>query len=259
MQALMRDAHDLYYFAGPDILNLITPKVASSALLEWMYRGMTGRSLWDWSICATYIQNLTSPCWSDHSARLYTRPAALQWKALTASKTLRVAVQHDRYERLLSALKSKLTCEAAKYSTDKGDVERIATTLRQQAHRHRLPRRVAGMVDSCMNLTEFADSLDVLRLDAGKEGWVSTLRLLDESSRPQEVHAGEIDYDLIVDVRRMGDRRVWRLVERNVAGIARLRGEANGVCSFLPTGDGAPVRETAVAGCSGSDGGAYPW
>lgn len=79
----------------------------------------------------------------------------------------------------------------------------------------------------CMNITEFAEGLDALRLNAGKEGWISTLRGLDGHFRPQVAYGRDIDYDIIVDERRMADRRAWR-------GVTERLPYKNRVEPFVP-------------------------
>lgn len=180
--------HDLTYVYPIDTVFTTMAKSGSSTTWRMIFMGLTGRS-WNKVECGN-PQNKLSPCWRPYLSRVKYLPEEEQFRVLTSNKTLRVAIQREPFPRLVSAFKNKLACDAKMYNTvPSGDHARL---LRVHAMMTPGPR--------CMNVSEYADTLDRIRKNAGKSGFVSDVRWIDGHFRPQNFFADSIRYDLILDV-----------------------------------------------------------
>lgn len=187
----------MIYLHKPDIMFMTLAKAGSSSLWHWLYRGVTGHQRWDGRVCNRHVHDKTSNCWEGHASYMYMLPPLEQMQILTSPDTLRVALQREPYERIISAYKSKFTCEHQRFSTDVHERDHLVSVLRKWAH---LP---AG--PSCMNVSEFALALHLCRENVGKPGFPPSLQILDDHIRPQEFYLDEIEYDLVIDVKHLSD------------------------------------------------------
>ena len=195
MREITADNTDLTYFPHPDVLLMTMAKGGTTSTFNWLYYGLAGRKF-NKSACDTYVQDVRSPCWLDHARNLYHMPDDDQWRILTGPDTLRVAIQRNPFERLVSSWKSKVTCEADVYGTDVRNRDAIVPQLLRQA----------GFVDdhrNCLNISEFALVLDRVRARVGIK--LQSLRKLDVHLRPQEFYFDDIDYDIVLDVNELGN------------------------------------------------------
>lgn len=182
--------HEVVYLKQPKILLVLTLKAGSAALMTWLYRGVTGKPTWDTEACGTFVQNLTAPCWEGQATYLYDLPLETRWDLFTRDDVMRVSVQRDPYQRLISAYKSKYTCDTEKFQSDM-DIP-FAHHLREQA------RVAPGR--PCMELSEFAMILDRLRIYDGEKG-VSKVAWIESHIRPINLRHDIIDYDVILESR----------------------------------------------------------
>lgn len=192
----------MIYLHKADIMFMTLAKAGSSSLWHWLYRGVTGRERWDGSVCDQHVHDKSSNCWDGHASYLHTLNPSQQLKILTSERTLRVALQREPYERIISAFKSKFTCEDQRFSTDVHERERLVTVLRKRSHLPEGP--------PCMNVSEFALALDVCRQNVGRPGYPSNLAVLDDHIRPQEFFLDEVNYDMIIDVKHLSNVTVMQ-------------------------------------------------
>lgn len=201
---LTDEINELVYFEQPKILLVLTLKAGSVALMTWLYKGVTGRPSWDRSVCGTYVQNMSSWCWKGYGQFLFDMPLSKRWELFTSDEVMRVGLQREPYGRLISAFKSKYTCETDKFQSDT-DIP-FAHQLREQA---RVP---AGR--PCMELREFAMILDRLRMYNGDKG-VSKVTWIESHIRPIDLRHDIIDYDVILESRYLvHDQALSLLYER---------------------------------------------
>lgn len=186
------EVHEYIYLRKPKILMYFMLKAGSRAFLEWIYRGVTGMDAWSDELCQTYIHDLNSPCWKDHADFVMHLDIKHRWHLFTANDVMRVALQRDPYQRLLSAYKSKYTCEKDKFYSDVNI--NYVTMLRKQANMSISETSSS----SCMDISEFANVLDRIRTVGGSQG-VHESKWIESHVRPQDVHADEIDFDIIID------------------------------------------------------------
>lgn len=190
---------DFTYFPKADVLFMTMAKGGTTSTFNWLYYGMAGKK-YNRTGCATYVQDVKSPCWVDHALNLFQLPEDDQWRILTGDKTLRVAIQRNPFERLVSSWKSKFTCDDDIYGTDLNNrVFMVPALLRQ-----------AGITDDprqCLSITEFAETLDLIRTRVGTPATkLPSLRKLDVHIRPQEFYFEDVDYDMILDVKDLGNK-----------------------------------------------------
>lgn len=192
----------MIYLHKADIMLTTLAKAGSSSLWHWLYRGVTGRERWIADDCDLHVHDKTSNCWNGHASYLFSLSPSEQLKILTSDKTLRVALQREPYERIISAFKSKFTCEDKRFSTDVHERDRLVTVLRRRSH---LPEGVP-----CMNISEFALALDICRQNVGRRDYPANLSVLDDHIRPQEFFLEEIEYHMIIDVRHLSNVTVMQ-------------------------------------------------
>lgn len=190
VEYLTNNSNRFVYFPKPNIFLYITLKAGSRALLDWLFRGITGAQSWHDIGCKSYVQDVRAKCWQQHAFFLSDLDLNTRWNVLTDDHVMRITIQRDPYQRLLSAFKSKYTCQTEKFNSDM-EVD-FKTQLRQQANMSN------ANVQSCMNISEFADVIDRIRTNGGKDG-VVLARYIESHVRPQDVHADVIDYDVILD------------------------------------------------------------
>lgn len=190
---------DLVYFPRIDVLIATLAKGGSTSVFETMFLGLTGSpwSIKDWGD----VHNLSHQVWSSDATDLFKLPLSQQRQILTSSSpgsTLRIAVQRDPFTRLVSAYKSKATCEENRFIGNKKDHSYFVPLLRRHAN---LP----PSDQLCMNISEFSLALDRIRLNSGTPGFVSSFRRLDIHIKPQDFFFNLIDYHLVVDVADWSD------------------------------------------------------
>lgn len=249
----------MVYFHKADILFVTMAKAGSSSLWHWLYRGTTGLQRWDNNACKFHVHEKRSNCWADHVSYLHALPVDVQQRILTSQLlmnhrgdedvhggklsnnsnvdsvssninkgTLRVAIQRDPFERIISAFKSKFTCEAERFSTDVHERDVMVSQLRKAANLPSplLPSPVSSLSissvsfdaptstsaesNNCMNVTEFATALNNVRVHRGEPGYPASLSNLDDHIRPQDFFFDEIDYHMVIDVSHLSDLNVMR-------------------------------------------------
>lgn len=203
---IAREAHqDLVYLPEPDILIMTMAKGGTTTMWNWLYRGLTGRDKFNMTECGTYVQDVRSHCWAKQAIHFMNLTEREQWGVLKGGRTLRVAVQRDPFERLVSSWKSKYACDADVYGTDVHNRDRMVPALLKQAE--------MGYNASCLSIEQFADALESARMRAGVDaGWLSSTRKMDVHIRPQDFFWQEIEYDMVLDVRDLGDVRTLRAI-----------------------------------------------
>lgn len=107
---ITRSNHNLVYIHEADIVLVTLAQAGTKSLFQWLYRGTTGRLSWDRSGCSTFVQDVRSHCWTGYISNVYSLQPDQQLYVLTSPSVLRVAIQRDPFERLISAYKSKIAC-----------------------------------------------------------------------------------------------------------------------------------------------------
>lgn len=187
-QVVSQISHDVTYVYPLDTVFTTMAKAGSTTTWRMIFTGLTGR-VWEKGACGN-VQNKTSPCWQPYLAQVRDLSEDEQWRVLTSNKTLRVAIQREPFSRLISAFKNKISCSSKKFI--KGLLPGHANLLRRQAG---LPLGI-----KCMNVSEYANTLDIIRENAGNRDYFTTMSRLDEHFRPQDFYADDIYYNLVLDV-----------------------------------------------------------
>lgn len=204
---LASENRDLVYLPTSNIMFITMAKGGTTSTWNWLYRGVTGRPRFNMTQCKTYVQDVRCECWGKEANYLYEMSESEQWRILKSAGTLRVAIQRDPYDRLLSSFKSKFTCEHEKYGTDLKNRATMVPTLRRQAG--------FPIGKPCMNVSEFADALESCRVNAGAKGFkLKKLRNMDVHVRPQDFFFDDIDYDIILDVKEMHVKNLLPVIQR---------------------------------------------
>lgn len=203
--AYIADSCDgLLYVPSVNLLVMTMAKAGTSTVLYALYQGLTGKP---WIRACGEIHDRHRPCWRGLAFRLSELPAAQQVRALTSPSTLRIGVQRDPVERLLSAFKSKYTCETARFRAHVTSREVIVRSMRHVLHMPSGP--------SCMTVSEFATMLDVARTNVGQPPYPLLFRALENHIRPQEFFLDEIKYNFMLNVRDLSDpARINLIMER---------------------------------------------
>lgn len=207
---------NLLYFQPPvDIVFMTMAKGGTSTTWHWLYPGVTGRSKWDVASCHNYVHEFRSHCWKPYASYLFELPVQQRWDLLSPSghssasngtstkRTLRIAIQRNPYERIISAFKSKFTCEHDRFGTDVPDRRGMVPMLRKHCGMAQ-PAPASGFA-SCMNITDFANALEQCRVRQDRD-----LSLFDRHLKPQQYFFDEIDYDMVIDVSDLSDVRVLK-------------------------------------------------
>lgn len=198
MLQITADNKDFTYLPRPDILLITMAKGGTTSAFNWLYYGIAGLK-YNRTGCQVCVQDLKSPCWAGHALHPFQMEEPEQWRVLTGPDTLRVAIQRNPFERLVSAWKSKVTCDADRYGTDLRDRERLIPKLLRQAAIPDDPR-------TCLSILEFAQTLDAIRTKVDTPATpLKSLRKLDVHIRPQEFYFHEVDYDIVLDVNDLGN------------------------------------------------------
>lgn len=218
--------HDMAYVRPIDTMFTTMGKAGSTSIWRTLYTGLSGRS-WNKPQCGT-VQNKSLECWAPYARNMHDLSEDERWDILTNNHTLRVAVQRDPFSRLISAFKNKLTCEPERFNTVV-DSDRMHI-LRAQAS---MPRG-----GDCMNVSEFAEALDRIRIHIKSPGFIWTMREMDSHLRPQNFYFEDIDYQLILDVTDLSNlTRLAPFLDRlpfaDKARIANSRKLSSGNASLL--------------------------
>lgn len=185
----------------------------------WMFRGVMGRDF-----DGAGLHNIKGEQWNGSAVYLRSLDMEQKKQVLNGSHTLRVAVWRDPYERLLSAWKSKFSCDNKRYGSDYEDRMRIVPQL---------SKLVGLKTETCMNISQYAHTLDVLRDKLiSKDIDVSAV---NSHIRPAHYLFDVIKYDLLLDVRDISrPDKVERIVERfrykdgMLGGAPRLHASTGG-------------------------------
>lgn len=202
---------ELLYLREADILLMTQAKGGTSSLLHWLFRGShAGNAKYNRTACGNLpIQNMEDHgCWGGRMLPAFRLGEREQMRVLReGNATLRVAVQRDPYERLISCFKSKFACKADEFGTD----------LRERSEKAYHLRKVADLPTEqqlpCMNISTFAATLHLARARLRAKGDVD-LRNLDKHYRPQRYFPHVISYDLVLNVHELCEeakmRPLWR-------------------------------------------------
>lgn len=176
-------------------------KAASSTVWHSVYTALTNKT-WANTRCGN-IHNKSRSCWESlvtypHTLRPNRYPL-LHSMLFVPDGARRVALQRDPYQRLLSAFKSKYTCDAEAFRTDVKDRANKVPLLYRHANEPPL-RNV-----SCMSIGEFARLLDAIRRNVGSPGYVDSLRKLDNHIRPQMYFFEHVHYHVVADVSQLSN------------------------------------------------------
>lgn len=204
-RALEISKHDrhMVYIPSADVLLVTMAKAGSSTLYHWLYRGLTGLSGWDSTSCGgSHIHDKRSRCWKKVAMPLFSFTPSEQAAILfsSSSHTMRIAIQRNPFERLISAFKSKFTCQHDHFNTDVHERQKMVNGLLQSKAHNK----------TCLTISEFAQALKTFQ-----ETNPNALDSLDDHIKPQQFYFDDIDYDMILDVNHLSDISVLKpLVER---------------------------------------------
>eukprot|EP00737_Agarophyton_chilense_P004357 gb/GEZJ01005438.1/.p1 GENE.gb/GEZJ01005438.1/~~gb/GEZJ01005438.1/.p1 ORF type:complete len:315 (-),score=51.17 gb/GEZJ01005438.1/:131-1075(-) len=180
------------YFPSADLLLASVAKAGSTSMFRWLYSGITGNKEYSNDVCGTNVQDIQSDCWNSKAVYLKDISMAERRRILSSKSTLRVAIQRNPFDRLISAFNDKFACVTEQFNADL-TYSMIVPYLRDLAELPESPKK-------CMNISEFAEALDLVR-----EKKVVPLQQLDVHIRPQQLHFDYIPYDIIVDVKRLSN------------------------------------------------------
>lgn len=200
---------DLVYLPSADALVMTVAKGGSSSMWHWLYTGLTGRAKYNSTKCATYVQNISSECWGREAMYVHELDKLEQRRVVCGEGTLRLAVQRDPFERLLSSYKSKFTCEHKMFRTDLRNRATMVPKLLRQAGMEQLKR-------GCLTVGEFAEALERVRRRVGTVGGMKSLRETDVHIRPSNYFFEEIQWDLVLDVEDLGNARLLQPLVRRL-------------------------------------------
>lgn len=215
-QITYKNKNIVYLHPPVDIILVTMPKSGTTTTFNWLYPGVSGKPSWDSAICKAIAQEIRSSCWKPYASYLYDLPIKHQIELLThvsnsqslnirkATQTLRVAIQRNPYDRLVSSFKSKFTCGTGiEFNTDLYDRRKLVPSLRRRCKVPSPPRD--SEFSYCVNISEFAMVLDQCR--TRKDVHVENL---DQHIRPQQFFFNEIDYDMVIDVTDLSDASILK-------------------------------------------------
>lgn len=197
---ISKDNRSFTYFPGINVMITTLAKGGSSSVFQTMFLGLTGIP-WDREKMGN-AHNQGSPAWVSHVTDWDNLSLAQQRRILSSSSpgsTLCIAVQRDPFDRLISAFKSKATCEYSRY---KGYSRKSCNYFVLLLRRH---ANIPPSSQQCMNMSEFSNALDRLRINIGKPGFASSFLDLDIHLKPQDFFFDLIDYHLVLDVSDWSD------------------------------------------------------
>lgn len=193
MAYVLERAYGLLYAPKGRVVLMLMAKAGSSTMLAFVYKSSTGRE-WNGTRCGT-LHNRTSACWRNIIIPVAQLPPQKQWNVLTDTRVLRVAVQRNPYDRLLSAYKSKYTCQAERFHTHVPNRDKIVPRMRNALHMRPKTR-------TCMGMTEFGRMLDIARLRAGMPGYVK-MKYLDNHIMPQQFFGDDLHFNVVMQISDM--------------------------------------------------------
>lgn len=231
----------MYLYPPVDMLVMLMSKSGSSSILNWLYVGITGLKKWDNRKCRAYVHTIGSPCWSNYGVSFSRLPISRQRKLLfKRTKTLKVAIQRNPYERLISAYMSKFTCDDKMYSTDVHDRSYMVPRLLQLAAYTKSTQK-----KGCLNISEFATALSM----CSSRFSIENLRLvIDQHIQPQHYFFNIIDYDMVIDVNDLSDETVMTPIanrlpfNQSIKPVPRRRHVSKAVGS----GDSDDIKEVSI-------------
>lgn len=178
--------HRMTYIPATNTLFVTMAKAGSTTFWQTTYLGFTGK-IWERKACG-YIHNKSSPCWSSHLTDVLKLSTNEQFRLLYSNDTKRVAIQREPFSRLISGYKNKLMCGRVHFEGP----DKYAENLRIQAN---LPPG-----NPCMNISEFAEVMDIIRNHVGQPGYMKSWNEIDKHFMPQNYYADEIFYHTVLDV-----------------------------------------------------------
>lgn len=200
MLAITEGNKELVYFPQPDVLLMTQAKGGTTALLHWMYRGLTGLARYNRTLCeGRAVQNLASVCWAGVAYPLHALPEARRLEVLEGTSTLRVAVQREPYSRLISCFKSKFACADAGFGSDRTRATTVYF-LMKRAYPSNFSDTPANPshTSTCLSVLQFAQALHAAAHIARPRD--PALRSLDVHYRPQRFFHNDIAYHLVLDL-----------------------------------------------------------
>lgn len=178
--------HLIAYVHSLDTVFVNMPKTGSTTFWQLMFLGLSGR-IWERERCGD-IHNHTSFCWNPYLTDVRYMSLNEQHRVLASSSTRRVAIQRDPFSRLISGYKDKIGCD----TNDRSPLLDYAHRLRRNAN--------APPGPGCMNISEFANTLETIRTHIGQPGYLKSWRYIDRHFAPQNYFADEIRYHALFDV-----------------------------------------------------------
>lgn len=184
---IMKDFnHLIAYVHSLDTVFVNMPKTGSTTFWQMMFLGLSGK-IWDRKRCGD-IHNHISFCWNPYLTDVRYLSPNEQFRVLASNSTKRVAIQRDPFSRLISGYKDKIGCDT-----------KIDNPLHDYAHRLRRNAK-ASPGPPCMNISEFAETLETIRTHIGQSGYLKSWRYIDRHFAPQNYFADEIGYHALFDV-----------------------------------------------------------
>lgn len=202
-------AKDMVYLNRSNILLTIPPKTGTRTMFEWLYRGVTGHPPWVGKICRNIVHNFQGLCWRSGAKSFHALGREERESILSSPDLLLIAVQRDPYDRVLSAFKSKFSCEHDRFHTNKAGNRIYVPLLRRHA-------MLPPSNTTCMTISEFAQALDRVRRNIGQPGFPSAIRGLESHLRPPDYMFDLLRYDMILDVADLSDVHVLQSIAQRL-------------------------------------------
>lgn len=228
LKYMTESSEGMLYVPAARMMLMTMAKAGTSTTLMVVYQAAAGR-LWNSTECGE-IHDKTSACWQGHAMRVSSLSERQQWSVLTSNDTLRIAIQREPYQRLISAYKSIYSCDVERFRTHVPSRNLIVPGMRKRLH--------LAEERTCMNVSEFGHMLDVARENVGKPTYPREFRFLDNHIRPQEFFFDEIDYQYVFDVSDLSDASKLDIITSRLPYKVRM---GNQFVSRFSSGDEALV------------------
>lgn len=184
-QILTEFNHKITYVKSMNTVFVTMPKAGSTTFWQTMFLGFTG---YQWPKDCGHVHNQSSLCWNSHITDVLKLSTAEQFRLLSSNHTTRVAIQREPFSRLVSGYKNKIACDLlpGKLTYNYSPILRINANLPPG--------------NLCMNISEFAEVMDIIRTHVGQPGYLKSWSKIDKHFMPQNFYADEIFYHKVFDV-----------------------------------------------------------
>lgn len=214
---MIRRAELPVYIPTADLVVQSQPKGGSTSLFQLIFAGVTGLQSFHAGTCKTYVQNFSSPCWRSlvvplEDARPETRNRLLFGRD---DGTLRVAVQRDPFDRVMSAYRDKLACNRNLDEIHREHKKWVVNDLLRTADWDDFKgAQLTSLGDICLTLPEFGTVLSRIQRRL-KNGAIKELFDIERHFRPQEYFYNDIHYDIILRVQDLSaPERIQPILKR---------------------------------------------